>query len=245
MPADSALWRAVLRVVVGSLLVAAAVASVALLTGGFGDVEWKVIATSTLLALVSAMAGAGLAVRRRHATLGLATVVLSLVAFAMVLVGLWPELSADLYWRVAGCCAIGAIESAHASSVLSRRRDADPANVVTTTRVVVAAAAVSGAMGVAPLAGLLPADDAYAEPYARVLGVVLVIQIVGTAVAPLLRRLAATRERPVGALPASRDRLATELDAVADRLDALAAPPEVAAESKHLRRLARTARALP
>ncbi|MEA2321259.1 MAG: hypothetical protein QOD81_1109, partial [Solirubrobacteraceae bacterium] len=212
---------------------------------GFGDLEWKTIATSTLLALVSAMAGAGLAVRRRQATLGLATVALSIVAFALVVAGLWADLDAELYWRVAGSCAIAALEGAHASSVLSRRRDGDVASVVTATRVVVAAAGVSGAMGIAPLAGLLPADDTYEEPYARLLGVVLVVQLAGTAVAPLLRRLAATRERPVGALPTPHERLAGEIDAVADRLEALGAAPELAAESARLRGLARAARALP
>jgi hypothetical protein len=257
MTIDSPLWRVVLRIVVGSLVVAGAAASVALLGGGFGDVEWKIIASSILLALVSATAGAGLAVRPREAVLGIATVALSLVAFALALAGLWPELNSEAYWRVTGCCAIASLEGAHASFVLSRRRAPDPARVVTTTRVVVGAAVVSALMGLAPVAGAVPADaedlrvalrvgavpaDADAERYAQILGVVLVVQLVGTAVLPLLRRLAAGAKRPVGAPPAPADRLAEELDAVADRLEALAPAPPVLAECARLRRLARAAR---
>ncbi|MEY2533381.1 MAG: hypothetical protein QOF29_1291 [bacterium] len=241
MRIESPLWRVVLRLVVGSLLVAGVVASVALLSGDFGDVEGKIIASSALLALVSATAGAGLTVRRRHAALGIGTVALSLVAFALTLGALWLELDSELYWRVTACCAIGALESAHASVVLSLRRATDPARVVTTTRVVVGAAVVSSVMSLAPVAGLVP-GEAVEEGYVRILGVVLVVQLVGTAVAPLLRRLAAGAERPAGAPPSPADRLAEEIDAVADRLEALAPAPGVLAECARLRRLARTAR---
>jgi hypothetical protein len=58
LTASGSLGRVVLRLVVGSLLVAGAAACVALLGGGFSDVDWKIIATSTLLALVSAVVAA-------------------------------------------------------------------------------------------------------------------------------------------------------------------------------------------
>jgi hypothetical protein len=60
----------VLRILIGALCVAAAVASYALLGGDFSDTDWKVIATSTLFALTSAMAAAGLSVRERVPVLG-------------------------------------------------------------------------------------------------------------------------------------------------------------------------------
>jgi uncharacterized membrane protein YfcA len=175
------LGRTVLRLVVASLLVAGAAACVALLKGDIGDVDWKIIATSTLLALVSATVGSGLAVRLRHPLLGYATALFSLLTFALVVVGLWPEIDDDTFWRATGCCAIVGLEGAHASFVLSRRRADDPGSVVLTTRIVVAAAAISGAMGIYPLVGPVP-DDAGAVAYAQVVGVVLVVQLVGTAV---------------------------------------------------------------
>jgi hypothetical protein len=243
MTPPARLGRVVLRLVVASLLVAGAAACFALLGGGFSDVDLKIIATSTLLALVSATTGSGLAVRHRHPALGGATALLSLLAFVLVLVGLWPELDDDAFWRMTGCIAIGALEGAHASFVLSRRRDDDPRGAVAATRVAVVAAAVSGVMGLLPTAGAT-ADGIDATDYAQVLGVVLVVQLVSTAVAPLLRRLGAGAEaqRPEPAFTPA-ERLADEIAAAADRIERLAAHPLVADECERLRALARTARA--
>jgi hypothetical protein len=97
-------------------------------------------------------------------------------------------------------------------------------------------------MGIAPLAVWPSVDDGVAIVYAQLLGVVLIVQLVCTAVAPLLRRLGAGAERPVGALPTPSDRLADEITAAADRIERLAPQPGVADECERLRRLAATAR---
>ena len=239
MTAPPRLGRVVLRLVVGSLLVAGAAACVALLGGGFGDVDLKIIATSTLLALVSATTGSGLAVRHRHPVLGGATAVLSLVTFVLVLIGMWPELDSEGYWRATGCLAIGALEGAHASFVLAWRRDDDARSAVAATRVAVVAAAISCVMGVAPTAGLT-SDSIDAAAYAQILGAVLVVQLVATAVAPLLRRLGTGVPRPTEPALTAGERLADEIAATADRI---AAHPLVSDECERLRRLARAARA--
>jgi hypothetical protein len=242
MTAPGDLGSIVVRIVVGSLLVAGAAACVALLGGGFGDVDLKIIATSTLLALVSATAGSGLAVRHRHPLLGIGTTVVSLLVFALVLIGLWPEIDGGGYWRLTGCLAIVGLEGAHASFVLSRRRDSDPASVVAATRIAVVAAAVSGVMGVLPTAGAT-SDSIEAVAYAQALGVVLVIQLVSTAVAPLLRRLGADAAPSRDVALTQGERLADEIAATADRIERIAAHPMVADECERLRRLARSARA--
>ena len=230
-----------LRLVVGSLLVAGVAACVALLSGDFGDVELKIIATSAMLALVSATVGSGLAVRPRRPLLGLATAGLSLVAFVATTAGMWLDVDGEWFWRATGVAAIGALDGAHASFVLSRRRSDDTPGVVTATRVAVVASAVSAAMGIYPLIGPGP-DDLDAEGYAQVLGVVLVIQLVATAVAPLLRRLAAGAEPPVDMPPETSARLADEIAAAADRIESLATEPQVVAECERLRRVARDVR---
>ena len=236
------LGRVVLRIVVASLVVAGAAACVALVGGGFSDLNLKIIATSTLLALVSATTGSGLAVRHRHAALGTATAALSLLAFVLVLVGMWPELDDVTFWRVTGCIAIGALEGAHASFVLSRRRDDDPAGAIAATRVAIGAAAISATMGILPVAGVDPhgIDEG---AYAQALGVVLVIQLVSTAVAPLLRRLGTEPARPREPGLTAAERLADEIAAAADRIERIAAHPQVTDECERLRALARTARA--
>jgi hypothetical protein len=74
-----------------------------------------------------------------------------------------------------------------------------------------------------------------------VLGVVLVGQLLCTALAPLLRRLRATDGRPAIEVPAPQQTLAGELFAVAERLERLGAGPQVGIECERLRRLARAA----
>jgi hypothetical protein len=241
MTEPARLGRAVLRIVVASLLVAGAAACVALLGGGFGDLDLKIIATSTLLAVASAAAGAGLAVRHRHPVLGLGTTGATLATFALVLIGMWPEIDGIAFWRATACVAICALEGAHASFVLSRRRDDDARTAIVATRVAVVAAAVSGVMGLLPTAGVT-SDDIDAEAYAQALAIVLVVQLVSTAVAPLLRRLGG-EARPVEPALTAAERLADEIAATADRIERIAAHPLVSDECERLRRLARAARA--
>ena len=183
------------------------------------------------------MAAAGLGVRERARLLGDGTAVAASAAFVLISVGMWTELDSELFWRVTGIVAIAALESAHVAFVWSRLRPGDPPSVKRVTRAAIGLAVVSGAMGIAPLAGLEGDETLYFE----VLGVVLVGQLLCTALAPLMRRLQAGAERPAIAVPTERERLATELTAVAERLERLDAGPQVNAECERLRRLARTA----
>jgi hypothetical protein len=232
--------RAVVRILIAALCVAAVVASIALLRGEFSDTDWKVIATSTLFAVASSMAAAGIAVRERSVALGAVTVGSVVLAFVLVTIGLWGEIDGETFWRFTACVSIVALEASHIAFVLSRLRRSDPASVAAVTRAAVALAAISGAMGVAPLAGLLP-DDGDFTAYGSILGVILVGQLLCTALAPLLRRLGESAERPVVDVPAPQQTLAGELFAVAERLERLGAGPQVSAECERLRRLARTA----
>ena len=231
------LGRIVLRILIGALCVAAAVACYALLGGEFSDTDWKVIGTSTLFALASSFAAAGLSVRERAPILGACSVATAAAAFVLVSVGMWVEIDGEVFWRVTGIVAIVALESAHMAFVWSRLRPTDPRGVARITRAAIGLAGVSAAMGIAPLAGLEGDETLYFE----VLGVVLVGQLLCTVLAPLVRRLQAGAERAGIAVPTERERLAIELTAVAERLERLDAGPQVNAECERLRRLARTA----
>jgi hypothetical protein len=236
--------RAVLRILIAALCLAAIVASIALLRGDFSDTDWKVIATSTLFAVASSMAAAGLAVRERLPALGALTVAAVALSFVLVTVGMWAEIDGGTFWRITGCVSIVAIEAAHVAFVLSRLRASDAPLVMTVTRVAVGLAVISGAMGVAPLTGVLSTEGDYTL-YGEILGVVLVGQLLTTALAPLLRRLDAGAERPAVDVPHPEPSLAHELVAVAERLERLGADPQLRAECERLRRLARTAARAP
>lgn len=95
---------------------------------------------------------------------------------------------------------------------------------------------LSGLGGILPLTGLLSEDGDYVL-YGEVVGVILVGQLLCTALPPLVRRLRAGDERPAVAVPSERERMAAELRVVADRL---ADEPHLRHESETLRRLART-----
>ena len=231
--------RIVLRILVGALCVAAAVASLALLRGDFSDTDGNVILTSTLFALTSSMAAAGFAVTERLPALAVATIVSAGLTFVLVTVAIWAGIEDEAFWRPTGCIAIVALESAHVSFVLSRRRHDDTPAVRAITRTAVALAIVSGAMGILPIVGL--GFDDVSDVYVELLGIVLIGQLLCTALPPPLRRLAAIAERPVIEAPSGRERMAAELIAVADRLERLDAGPQVRAECERLRRLARSA----
>jgi hypothetical protein len=232
------LGRIVLRILIGALCVAAVVASYALLGGEFSDTDWKVIGTSTLFALASSMAAAGLAVGERAALLAAGTVAAAATTFVLVSIGMWAEVDGEGFWRVTAIIAILALESAHVAFIRSRTRPDDPRSVIRVTRAAIGLALVSAAMGIAPIAGLEGGDETL---YFEVLGVVLVGQLLCTVLAPLLRRLSAGAERPAVAMPTERERLVSELRAVAERLERLDAGPQVQAECERLRRLARSA----
>jgi peptidoglycan/LPS O-acetylase OafA/YrhL len=234
------LGRVVLRILIGALCVAAAVACYALLGGDFSDTDWKVIATSTLFALTSSLVAAGLSVRERAPVLGATSVASAAAAFVLVSFGMWVELDGEIFWRVTAIIAIVALESAYVAFVWSRLRPTDPKGVARITRAAIGFAVVSAVMGIAPIAGAKGDETLYFE----LLGVVLVGQVLCTVLAPLVRRLSAGAERPLIDGPSERERLVIELTAVAERLERLDAGPQVSAECERLRRLARTADAL-
>jgi hypothetical protein len=231
----SGLTRAVLALVAGSLCVAAFAAVVAIVSGDFSEADWKVIASSILLALASSTGGAGVALRAQATgaarLLGTAVVGASAATFALVNIGLWADVEGDVFWRVTAVLAIVALDGAHACFVLTRRRRTDPDPAELATRVAAVASAISATLGISAVSG---ADGPW-----QLLAVVLVVQLLATALAPILRRMDADRPASVTA-PRS---IAGELQAIADQLDA-AAHSEAAVHrlADQLRGVARRAR---
>lgn len=238
MTRERRLGRLVLRILIAALCLAAVVASIALLRGDFSDTDWKVIGTSLLLAITSAMAAAGETARERYPILGLVTEATTAATFVLVATAMWGEVDDETFLRVCGIVAIIALEGAHMSFVRTRLRQGDPRSVHTLTNVAVVLGVLSGTGGVLPLAGLLPDDGDYYALYGEIVGVLLVGQLLCTALPPLVRRLRAGDGRPAVAVPSGeRERMAAELRVVAGRLDD---EPHLRRESETLRRLART-----
>jgi 4-amino-4-deoxy-L-arabinose transferase-like glycosyltransferase len=157
----------------------------------------------------------------------------SAATFALVTLGLWAELDGEGFWRATGTVAIVAIDGAHACFVLARRRADDPESVQLATTAAVVAAGISATLGVLAATGL--ADDGPWEP----LAIVLVIQLLASALSPLLRRMA--RDQPMPSAADTPRDMAGELHVIADALDKAASPMAVRELADQLRRLARRA----
>ena len=233
--------RFVLRVLLGATVLAGGVGALALVRGDLTDADWKVIVTSLLFALATTLGAAGVALADRRTTwargIGGATVLAAGLAFVMTVGGLWAEPDdADGFWRATLCFGILAFEGAHACFVLARARSTDSEAVRAATIVALAGTVSSSILTVVPLA--LDTQDPD-EGYAKLLGVILIAQVVATLVATLGRRLAAEPELSQLEPEDPVARLRREVSATADRIERLTPDAQVSAECRYLRQLAR------
>lgn len=226
------------RALVGGLCIAAAVAIVALLTGSFDDTDWKVIGTSLGFGVFSSTAAAGGSLRLRGESwagrLGAAAVLASVAAFALLFAALWIS-DGEGVWRAWGVAGLAALWTAHASLILRPLRPSDRSSVRSWSATAVTALGIDTAAVILLLVGIDPGDS---EILPRLLGVVLVVAILATALVPILRRMTPHAPAPVtGEAPT----LAQQIAAAAARLDPLAGTSELRAEVARLRDLAREA----
>jgi hypothetical protein len=230
----------VLRTLLAAALVAGAAALIAFARGELTDTDTKVILTSLLFGLASTMAAAGAAAHDRSGAaraLGALTVIATGAAFGLVLVGLWADVDGDGFWRPVACIGVVALEGAHASYVVARAREDDPASARTAGLVAVTAAGLSGLLALLPISGV--GDDDLGAGYVKLIGAVLVVQTTATVVASLVRRIGgAAPERPLLAVEDPAERLRRELRATADRIEHLTTDPRIRAECARLRALA-------
>jgi hypothetical protein len=245
MPPLGDLRALVLRALLAAALVAGAAALFALARGEFTDTDAKIIVTSLLFGLASTMAAAGVAARDRRGAarpLGTVTVAATGAAFALLVGGLWADADSETFWRLTGCVGVIALETAHASYVIARARSGGPASARTAGAIAVAAAGLSGVLALIPGSGV--ADDSdVSDTYLKLVGAVLVVQVVATVVAALARRMGgAPPERPLLAPEDPDAALRRGVLEAADRIERLAADPRVHAECDRLRALARDAR---
>jgi drug/metabolite transporter (DMT)-like permease len=96
------------------------------------DADVRVILTSIGFALSSAVGSTGAAARLRPVErlqlLGTVTLGAAVLAFCLLLVGLWTEMDprgAEGVWRAFGCVALVGIAGSHACAVLGAERRTD------------------------------------------------------------------------------------------------------------------------
>jgi hypothetical protein len=238
----SSIRRALSWALVAALCVAALTAIVAILGGDFDDTDGRVIGASLGFAVFSATAAAGASLRFRDSaiarTLGLATMALSAISFALLLGALWDE-DADATWRWFGSAALAALALSHASLVSGALRAADSLIVRALSKTSIALGVVESLLGILAISGAVDGS-------AQLIAVLVILLLLTTALPPVMRRLQ-PRAEPV-ALPhraAAPLSLAAEVLAAADRIEALNGDPgnrapEIGRELERLRALARS-----
>ena len=234
------------------LSVAAAAAVIALLTGSFDYAELRVVLTSVGFAIASAAGSAGAAARLRPSTglwlLGTVTLVASVVAFGLLILGLWTntdQWGEEGTWRAFGCIAVLGIAGSHACVMLVALRRGDSVLVRLLTFSSIGFAAFDTLAVILPLAELVHDID---EGWARISGVALILLVLTSILPPMLRRLQpAARPAPSvnGNGNATDEFLASAVIQIADRIEALNSDPgnrapDIRVEINRLKKLAQS-----
>jgi hypothetical protein len=196
-----------LRVVIASLIVAAGVAIVSIATSTFGDTSWRLIATATVFAAFALFAWYDAAISSaRSSWFALVGFAVSVYLFIAGMAKIWiiqPPDYADTIldgffgWLI--LAAIARVALAHVHVVLSTEARLRSPVITGVTRVTLALVTILAVMLSVPvLFSPLELDGAYW----RVLGVVAVLDALGTVLIPLAYQLftpASARTRTLGA----------------------------------------------
>lgn len=215
---------AVIAIIV-SLSVTAVIGIVTLLGGSFGDVQSKVMLTTLVIGVFSVLALADLAVAgRRFQWSGYLGILTAAIALGMSLSMIWGEAwSHEAFWKTFGIIAVLAGSLAHANLLLllgERRRPVVQASLWITVALV---ALLAGMI----IALILTDGDIGSDAYARVLGTVAILDVLGTIVVPVVSRFLRDETGP-----ASRHGLVVALPAdLSARVSSLAAERQMTADA--------------
>jgi hypothetical protein len=236
------LRRLASRALVAGLCASALVAIVALLSGSFDDTHWRVIGSSLGFSVFTCTAAAGGALRSRSHSglraLGTATVAASLSALVLLFAALWVDEDVDWLWRGFGIAGLASLWTSHASLMLGALRPGDTPVVRTLSQISAYTLGIETAVGVAALLELIT-DVGDVAP--RVLAALIVVTVLTTALAPILRRQQRAAPSEAATAVGRGSGFAAEVAETAQRLSAMDRPAPARAEVDHLRRLARDA----
>jgi hypothetical protein len=239
---NDALRRLLLVATIAALSLTALIAIVALLAAEFGETELRILATTAGFGLVSliAMRGTALLDQRRRQALGRAVIGLSALAFVVELWAVWLDTDNSAAWKSYVCAIAAAAALGQIAGMIGRRRPTDPPAIApivwasATCAVILALMAINAAVG--------EVDDA---GYYQLFGVVTVLDVLGIALQPVVRRLAGPAPAATAAPPRGNGFVCVlangrkiEHDAGADLPDAVAsALRELRERGEHVTRI--------
>ncbi len=108
--------RASLKVFIAFLGLTALFAIISVLAGEFGELQWKVLATTLTISAASicAMSCAAFIEKKKFTQLGIAGILLSVSAAILLIGGMWPEIDSEVYWKTTATFGVFAVAFAHA-----------------------------------------------------------------------------------------------------------------------------------
>jgi hypothetical protein len=232
------------RALVAGLCVAAAAAIAALLTGDFSDTHARIVGTSLGFSFFTGIGAAGDSLRREardwRAVVGAGTSGLALLAFVLLVAAIWLGDDSDALWETWGAFGLAALCGSHASLVLRGHRPGDTPLVSALVWTSIVTATLETVIGIAYIIELV---RDVSDGVVRLLGVVLVVTVLSTALPPIVRRLNGTPPPPDAfGRRVTVAELADELSAVAGRLERVESPGDARREAAALRELADRAR---
>lgn len=235
---DRSLRRGLAWALGAGLTIAAFVAIVALLSGDFSDTDANMVATGLGFVVAAGLGVAGATARIDGGpwtrVFGTATMLAAGGAFACFCVALWVGDEGDDWWRYTGAAILVAASGAHVSVMQAGRRHGDPDAIA---GLVAAAAAASGAAAFLGIVALFSDIGEQSEALTRVVGVLMVVVILTSALQPVARHAGERAHRRHD--DESLERLVAAALGAADRLESGADP---IGEAQRLRAAARRTR---
>lgn len=178
--------RVAVIVIIVSLSVAALIGIVTLLVGSFGDVQSKTMMTTLVVGLFSMLTLADLAVAgRRFQWSGYIGILAAVIGLVMGLYLVWTDAQpGEWFWKTLGIVAVVAGSLAHANLLLllgERRRPVVRGGLWITLALIVVLAGMLVAL-------VITDGDISSDGYARTLGAVAILDVLGTIVVPVVSR---------------------------------------------------------
>jgi len=108
--------KSALKVFLGFLGLTAIVAIVSVLSGEFGELQFKILATSLTISAASicAMSCAAFIEKKRPMELGILGIALCVISAVLAIAGMWLEMDSEGFWKTTVTFVIAAVAFAHA-----------------------------------------------------------------------------------------------------------------------------------
>lgn len=178
----SEIRRLSLKSFIGFLVLTALVGIVFVVSGEFGKLQIKILATCLAISAASicSMACAAFIEKRKHRALGLAGITLCIASALLAIFGMWPEIKDEEYWKATITLGVSAVALAHAFLLSLPHLDRRHTWVQMIT---------SGSIGILALQIVIAAwAEIKGETYFRLLAVVAIVVGLETLVIPILMR---------------------------------------------------------